>query len=212
MAPFGPSILRCDFSSVSLDRSRLTVDALDFERLAVEGSLQSLERAGALYQGDFLAGIVAGDQAFEEWLRDERDRLFELAFDVYKKLLVRQRAAGSIDKAVLSARRLLALDPLHEIVHRVLMRLYSTQGRPEAARRQYETCARMLQQEFGVEPQAETKALLAEISARRAAPRMVHADLMGEEASSPARVRRRPGRRTSRSRRSASCSALDARV
>ena len=124
LAPFGPSILRCDFSSVSLDRSRLTVDALDFERLAVEGSLQSLERAGALYQGDFLAGIVAGDQAFEEWLRDERDRLFELAFDVYKKLLVRQRAAGSIDKAVLSARRLLALDPLHEIVHRVLMRLY----------------------------------------------------------------------------------------
>lgn len=200
-----PSIFRSDAGSVSLDRSRLIVDALEFERLSQEDALQPLERAGVLYQGDFLAGIGAGDQTFEEWLRDERDRLNELAFDVYRKLLALQRNAGLIAKAILSARRLLALDPLQEVAHRVLMRLYLTQGRPEAALRQYEKCARMLRQEFGAEPQAATKELLTDITMQRFAikPR---ADLIVDEASDSAHGRRRPGGRISSSRRSVSCS------
>ena len=123
--------------------------------------------AGDLYRGDFLAGIAAGDQTFEDWLRDERDRLSELAFDVYGKLLAHQWKAGLLTKAVDSTRRLLAIDPLQEDAHQVLMRLYIAQGRLDRARREYDTCARMLRREFGVEPQPETKALLAEIAARR---------------------------------------------
>jgi len=162
-----PSILCCDAASVALDRSRLIVDSLEFERLAQVNAQEALERAGDLYRGDFLAGIAAGDQTFEDWLRDERDRLNELAFDVYGKLLAHQWKAGLLTKAVDSARRLLAIDPLQEDAHQVLMRLYIAQGRPDRARREYDTCARMLRREFGVEPQPETKALLAEIAARR---------------------------------------------
>src|SRR5262249_6848861 len=96
-----------------------------------------------------------------------RDRLSELAFDVYGKLLAHQWKAGLLTKAVDSTRRLLAIDPLQEDAHQVLMRFYIAQGRLDRARREYDTCARMLRREFGVEPQPETKALLADIAARR---------------------------------------------
>src|SRR5215510_8299290 len=162
--PMLPSILLRDAGGISLDRSRLLVDALEFERLAHEGSPETLERAGILYRGDFLAGIGAGDQAFEDWLRDERDRLNELAFDAHGKLLAHQWKAGLISTAVVTARKLLLIDPLEEEAHRALMRLYMIQGRSEAALQAYEKCAQMLRQEFGTEPQAETKALLAEIT------------------------------------------------
>ena len=162
--PVLPSILRRDAGGVSLDRSRLLVDALEFERLAHEGTPETLGCAGILYRGDFLAGIGAGDQAFEDWLRDERDRLNELAFDVHGKLLAQQWKAGLLEAAVTSARKLLVIDPLEEEAHRVLMRLYMIQGRREKALQAYEKCAQMLRQEFGTEPQTETKALLAEIA------------------------------------------------
>lgn len=193
--PVLPSILRCDAGGISLDRSRLLVDALEFERLAQEGTPEALERSGNLYRGDLLAGIGAGDQAFEDWLRDERDRLNELAFDVFGKLLAYQWKAGLIAKAVRSARRLLIIDPLEEEAYRVLMRLHMTQGRREAALRAYEKCAQMLRQEFGAEPQAETKALLA--------VRKPRAALM-VDAADHAHGLRGPGGRISRSRRSVS--------
>jgi DNA-binding SARP family transcriptional activator len=194
--------IRAGTEDISVDRGRLLVDVLEFERLAQEGTPQALERAGVLYRGDFLAHIGAGDQAFEDWLRDERDRLNELAFDVYGKLLAHQWKAGLIAKAVLSARTLLIIDPLEEEAYRVLMRLHMIQGRREAALQAYEKCAEMLRQEFGAEPQAETKTLLTEITSRGFV-RKPRVHLMVDEADS-VHGRRKPGGRISRSRRSVS--------
>jgi DNA-binding SARP family transcriptional activator len=160
LEPLTPCLLRCDRSSVSVDRSRLCADVDEFERLALQDCAESLERAGELYQGDFLSGIGAHDQTFEDWLRDERDRLAQLAAEVYQKLLVHYRTRGMAEPAIRNARRLLALDPLQEVVHRALIGLYLAQGRPKAARHQYEACVRMLAREFGSEPEAETSQLL----------------------------------------------------
>lgn len=178
-----PRILRCDSDSVALDRSRLSVDSLEFERLAHVDAQEALERAGDLYRGDFLVGIAAGNQTFEDWLRDERDRLNELAFDVYGKLLAHQWKAGLLTKAILSAQRLLAIDPLQEDAYQVLMRLYIAQGHLGAARRQYQACVRMLHREFGVGPQSETKALLTEITSRRVVRKL--RDHVMDEVSDP---------------------------
>lgn len=197
--PALPSILRRDAGGISLDRSRLLVDALEFERLVQEGTPQALERAGVLYRGDFLAGIGAGDQAFEDWLRDERDRLDELAFEVFGKLLSHQWKVGLFTKAVRSARSLLIIDPLEEETYRVLMRLHMTQGRRQAALQAYEKCAQMLRKEFGDEPQAETKALLAEITSRS----------FVRKPRAPVQGFRKPGGRISRSRRSVSGSGTE---
>jgi hypothetical protein len=70
------------------------------------------------------------------------------------------------------AARLLALDPVQEAVHRVVMRLYARQGRRGEALRQYQVCVSVLQRELRAEPEAETKPLYRELlqQTRGAAP------------------------------------------
>ena len=162
-----PSLLNGDAACVSLDRDGITVDAVEFERLTEIGTTRSLEQAGGLYRGDFLAGISGGPPAFEEWLRDERERLRALAIRAYSKLADLQCAAGSTEKAFDTARRALILEPTEESVHRTLMRIHVAGGRPNAALRQYRRCAQILESELGVEPDANTRDLLRQISSSR---------------------------------------------
>ncbi len=59
------------------------------------------------------------------------------------------------------------MDPLHEPAHRQLMSLYARSGQQAAALRQYQECVRRLQNELGVEPDAETSALYEAIRAHK---------------------------------------------
>jgi hypothetical protein len=122
-----------------------------------------LEKAGQIYGGDLLAGLALDEPPFEEWLLTERLRLRELTVDALARLLAHQRGAGADEAAIQTGRRLLALDPLQEPVHRAVMRLYARQGRRGAALRQYQACVAVLQRELRVEPEAETQALYQEI-------------------------------------------------
>jgi tetratricopeptide (TPR) repeat protein len=141
-----------------------------FERAAAEATPAALERAAALYHGDFLAGLAVDEAPFEEWLLGERERLRELALEGLAKLLAHQRRSGSTEAAIGSALKLLALDPLQEAVHRTLMRLYVDLGRRGAALRQYQQCVSALQRDLGIEPEAETKRLYEEILRARPSP------------------------------------------
>lgn len=160
-------IVVADAGSISLGSARVDVDVDRFERRATEGTPEALAEAAALYRGDLLEGLRLREQAFEEWLAGERNRLREQALGVFSVLLEQLGAAGRTDQAVEAALRLLALDPLQESVHRHLMRLYAAQGRPASALRQYELCVRTLRDELGVEPEAETTRLYGEIKRQR---------------------------------------------
>src|SRR5262249_22440485 len=89
------------------------------------------------------------------------------ALEALAKLLGHQLRVGVTDRAIQTATRLLALDPLQETVHRTLMRLYVQQARRGAALKQYQICVSILQREFGVEPETETKQLYRQILQRR---------------------------------------------
>ncbi|OGK91802.1 MAG: hypothetical protein A2X51_01030 [Candidatus Rokubacteria bacterium GWC2_70_24] len=65
------------------------------------------------------------EHGFEEWLLAERERLREAALEALAKLLARQTKAEATERAIQTAVRLLTLDPLQEVVHRALMRLYA---------------------------------------------------------------------------------------
>src|SRR5262245_13133746 len=108
--------------TVALDPSAIDVDVAGFERRVTQGTVTALEEAAELYQGDLLAGLAVSEPAFEEWLLPQRERLRELAVDGLAKLLAQQRKADATERAVLTALRLLALDPLLEAVHRTLIR------------------------------------------------------------------------------------------
>src|SRR5438876_594656 len=142
-------------------------DVVTFEQAVAEGTPSGLERAAGLYRGDLLAGLGVVSPTFEDWLMSERERLRELALEVFARLLAHQRAVGDLAPAVQSTLRLLALDPLQEAVHRALMRLYVQLGRRDTALRQYQECVEILRRELAVEPESETKELYQEILRQR---------------------------------------------
>jgi DNA-binding SARP family transcriptional activator len=150
-------------NTIRLDPGAVEIDVALFECLAADGSPEALERAAALYRGDFLEGIGVDEPPFEEWLRMERERLRELAIESLAKLLGLLARSGAVDRAVQIAVRLLGLDSAQEPVHRTLMRLYAQQGRRGTALRQYQVCVETLERELGVEPEAETRQLYREL-------------------------------------------------
>src|SRR5262245_6496289 len=181
-----PSLFRADSTSVSLDPEGVTADAVEFERLTAVDTARSLGQAVGLYRGDFLAGISGGTPAFEEWLRSEREKLRTLAIRACAKLADLQRTAGLTEQAIRTAQRALTLEPTEESVHRTLMRLHAEVGRPNAALRQYQQCARILESELGVEPDATTQDLLGRIFSSRKRSRR-SAPLNGRQAREQAR-------------------------
>jgi DNA-binding SARP family transcriptional activator len=167
LGPAGERCLSVEHEQVALDGGNLAVDVLELERLAGADTLEGLEEAAARYGGELLAGLVVKDPAFELWLDGQRERLRELGLRVLNTLLARQAAAGQTERAIETALRVLALDPLQEAAHRALMRLYAAQGRGAAALRRYQACVETLWRELRVEPEAETKQLYREILALR---------------------------------------------
>lgn len=160
-------ILQGTGDAITLVRGAVQSDTAAFERAVSEGTLASLEQAVELYRGDLLSGLGVDEPGFEDWLMTERERLRELALEALARLLDHQRTSGATARALQTALRLLALDPLQEPVHRTLMRLYGQFGRRDAALRQYQECVEVLQRELGVEPEPETKALYQEILRQR---------------------------------------------
>ena len=167
MAGAHPAPLRVEGQALVLDPLGAEIDVLDFERRIAEGTPTSVDQAVELYRGDLLLGFTVNEPLFEEWLVAERERLREMALQTLAKRLAHQSKAGSAERAIQTALRLLALDPLQEAVHRALMRLYVQQGRRGSALKQYQLCVGVLKRELGTEPEAETRQLYRDVLQRR---------------------------------------------
>ncbi|MEX2145654.1 MAG: AAA family ATPase [Candidatus Rokuibacteriota bacterium] len=163
------SVLVITGPTVGLAVAGVSIDVVKFENLVADGRPAALERAAAVYGGDLLEGIATSEPAMEEWLLTERERLRELAVEALRRLLAHQSWMGSVEQAMRTAGRLVAIDPLEEGAHRALMGLYVRQGRRAAAVRQYRICERMLKRDLGAEPEAETVHLYNAIVSSRAA-------------------------------------------
>jgi TolB-like protein/Tfp pilus assembly protein PilF len=156
-----------DGDGVILDRAAVDLDVERFKRLIGKNDIAALEDAAALYTGDLLDGFALKEDAFEAWIRPERERYRGLMIDGMIRLIGLHEAAKDAGAAAKSAARLLALDPLNEDVHRTLMRAYAAQGRHGVALKQFETCRDILRHELGVEPELATVELFHDIRRRR---------------------------------------------
>ncbi len=131
-------------------------DALAAARRArpAEAALPDLQRAVAVYGGDFLDGVSAGEWALVR--RDELRRSFESALLATGRL---QTAAGRHQAAAAAFRRAVAHEPLNESAHRELMSSWARLGETARAVRHYEELVSLLRDQVGVSPAAETTAL-----------------------------------------------------
>ncbi|MBT4890277.1 MAG: hypothetical protein HON65_12065, partial [Rhodospirillales bacterium] len=159
----GENPLLAERDSISLDAKRVESDVARFINYAADGSPASLEQATQLYKGDLLDGFGVTDVAFEEWLNIERGSLNERAQTVMSALSDHQKTSGDFEKATITCRKRLAIDPLQEIVHRDLMSLYVAQGDRSMALKQYQACRDVLKVELDIEPSSKTESLHAEI-------------------------------------------------
>ena len=137
-------------------------------RLLCPDCARDLTAAVKLCPADFMAGFGLPDApAFDDWLFFERESLRQTLTTVLQALIGHHSSQGEYELAISYARRWPALDPLHEPAHRALMQLYAWSGQQTAALRQYEECARLLQDELGIAPEPETKSLYEAIKAKR---------------------------------------------
>jgi predicted ATPase/DNA-binding SARP family transcriptional activator len=170
--------LLVDRETVQLNpASDYRLDVAEFERLRAacqqhrhrrkESCLPCLKRMAQmadLYRGDFLKHFFLSDSTlFEEWATLKREWLHREAIETLFVLTDYYTRRGELARARQAAWRQVELEPWREEAHRQLMRLLAMAGERSAALAQYETCRRILAQELGVEPMAETTALFESI-------------------------------------------------
>jgi TolB-like protein/DNA-binding SARP family transcriptional activator len=159
LTPAGDEVLVVQGDLVSVDAAVIQVDVCMLESLVAQGTPEALERAAALYRGEFLEGFDLREPEFNDWLRDERAHLRKVVTEALKELLKYHMENDHSTEGLQTADQLLAIDPLQEDVHRAVMRLHLREGERIPALKQYETCREVLQRELGIDPDDETNQL-----------------------------------------------------
>jgi len=122
------------------------------------------------YTGDLMPGFfVAGAEGFEPWLARERTRFRNLAQKAASVLTDRLESAGDFNAALEMARRAADLNPNDEAAVRRLIALLDRTGDRAQAFSVYERFRNHVRSEFGVQPSAETTALIDAVRTRRTA-------------------------------------------
>ena len=164
LGDLGPTITRDEVELV--DGDDVAIDVRAFLAGAGSDDVEEVARAAALWRGDLLAGFSLRDSPdFDDWQAREAERLRRVMSSACARLVDARAAAGELDEAIAHAERWLDLDPLHEPAHRALMRLHAQRGDRAAAVHQYRACVRIVDEELGVAPLAETTALYEAITA-----------------------------------------------
>ncbi len=123
---------------------------------------------------------------FAQWLGVQRARRRDRVHRSLAELAEMAEAASDWGDALAYAKELLALEPLSEQAHRRVMRLHYLRGDRAAALLAFDACERVLKDEVGAKPSAETLALLATIEAAQ------RDAVVGGEPRVPASVLRPP--------------------
>jgi len=149
-----------DTKIVRLDPASWSIDARDFATLACSQSADDLLRAARSFTGDFLAGFILEEEAFEEWVAGQRTRLQHAAAQLCETFVRRPDLVIDPNLVLAAVDQLMALDPLREDWHRLAIALYARyRGKNEALARA-SSFAAVLQRELGVAPEKETRAML----------------------------------------------------
>lgn len=146
----------------------IRVDVLQFQKMTTpQTSMDNLQNAAALYQGDFLDGFDVGNAPeFENWVLGQRARMRDRAVICLQQIASNMAEEQKDAEAITYAKQLLEMEPWREESHRLLMTLYARSGQFTSAINQYETCRQILQAELGIEPNRETQDLFRKIQQR----------------------------------------------
>jgi WD40 repeat protein/class 3 adenylate cyclase len=148
----GSDYLLADEYTVAFNsHSDYWLDVAQLER--PDQNLESLTHSVSLYQGELLPGF------YEDWIVLERERiqaLFDARMEQLLELLIQFERWGAAQE---QGERWLALGNTPEPAFRALMLAYGARGDLAKVSSIYQRCVSELQNLFGIEPSAETRAL-----------------------------------------------------
>jgi len=153
--------LQADKRSIALEQARIKVDLHDIVEMAQAGKVHPRFRETARLPETLLAGFEDVDSAFRLWLLAKRQALHDRLLVAFETAM-RSAEPGSASESEL-ARAIMSLDPTHEEACRALIRASAGRGDFGGAMRLYKSLWDLLDQEFDVEPSAETQALIVEV-------------------------------------------------
>lgn len=171
-------LLEGDRQSLRVVDDELWIDVSAFESLTsatssvidehgFEDEPARLERAAALYHGDFMDGFSLSDcPEFDAWQSIRAETYRRRFKDVLRALVGRYAEERKLERAIDHGRSLLLLDPYDQAEHRRLMVLNALADHQAAALRQHETLAKLLHDELGIEPDDETTELYEAVKRR----------------------------------------------
>jgi LuxR family transcriptional regulator, maltose regulon positive regulatory protein len=139
--------------------ARVRLDADEFQRLAVCDDEESLRQALSLYQDDYLPECL-----YEDWSAAERQRLRDLYLSAAERLARRALRARACDEVISLCEAILARDDCWEAAYRLLMRAHAAAGNRALVQSTYQRCLIALHDGLGIEPSANTRALLDKLS------------------------------------------------
>jgi DNA-binding SARP family transcriptional activator len=123
-------------------------------------NLQLLASTLQRYRGDFLTGFALSDSTeFDDWLTGQQEHYRRLAIRGYIALAALHEQQHAYPAALEVLNRALAFDPLQEDVQRSALRVHYLAGDRTGAIRRYEALRKLLNDEMGIPPMAETRAL-----------------------------------------------------
>lgn len=139
------------------------LDINEFDRLCQAASgpeaadLEACLRALELYRGEFLSSLSG-----EPWVLPLAAYFHNQAIQTAQRAIPLLAARGQVEEAEALCRRMLVLEPYHETLHRLLMRILLDQGKHREAAVFYESLSQHLFDEFGVMPSEEVLLLYRE--------------------------------------------------
>jgi DNA-binding SARP family transcriptional activator len=159
----------CARAAVEEDARSLNLTAqvrCDVPPVLLGTARESAQAAPALDLRDLLAGawrdeLLAG--WYDDWVLDARDALQERRAVLLEDLAARSSATGRRRDALLYATLAVGSQPLRESAQRALLRAHLELGHISEAMRLYRELERMLLNELGVRPAAETVSLISSL-------------------------------------------------
>jgi DNA-binding SARP family transcriptional activator len=120
-------------------------------------SASDVEREAALRSAVAITdGQVLCEGIYAEWCLLARESLERSYLRALGQLMAMDMARGNYQEATRFGRAILERDPLREEVHRAMMECYWRQGQFAEVSRQFQHCARLLEEELQVMPMPAT--------------------------------------------------------
>jgi DNA-binding SARP family transcriptional activator len=116
-----------------------------------------LEKAHALYRGEYMAGV------YDDWAEERRPFYAEQFARVLNALAKIAFSEKKWSNAAKYANEILQADPFREDAHRLLMKIFAAQSKPAAVKEQFDNLRNLLKNELGVEPAPETRRIFHEL-------------------------------------------------